>query len=80
MSALIERISRDSAATRLHVIGGPDETDVWLDTEDGEVQDGLCIGTGEDPTAAIRDATRELTERVLDLVAALTQYEPPPAA
>jgi hypothetical protein len=77
MSDAVERLSRDGADTTLHLIN---ETDVWLDTENGET-DGLVIGTGEDRAAAIHAAIRELTERVLDLVDALHgKPEPPEAA
>lgn len=44
-----------------------EDFDVWLEFEDGNDHDGLCIGSGESREAAIADAIYDLEEALQSL-------------
>lgn len=50
----------------LHVVGGTDDVEVWLNTEVMDF-DGICIGGGESRRAAVADAI-ETMERALGIL------------
>lgn len=63
----MELLTREGAATRLHVEQDVDGTwVVWLDTDIDE-RDGICIGIGADRASALADAYTELSDRLTEL-------------
>jgi hypothetical protein len=60
----------------IHVyMHAPDDFEVWLDTEVGNSQDGLCVGKGATEEDAVSDAHRTLTAGVDTLVRRLALIE-----
>ncbi len=54
------------AVTRLHLFEDAVDTEVWLDTEEGE-RDGLLLGMGRTRAEAVEEAKTELLSRLYEL-------------